>query len=83
MLHLLRRDGLQQDVAADAALQLPAAGAQVALIKPAVDTRAGQNVVFSRGLRADAELVIGPTHSIREQHCGWLLSAQRFSVSVC
>ena len=43
-------------------------GLKVALVKPAVDTRAGQNVVFSRvGLQADAELVLGPTHSIREQ----------------
>jgi thymidine kinase len=42
-------------------------GLKVALVKPAVDTRAGQNVVFSRvGLQADAELVLGPNHSIRE-----------------
>ena len=51
-------------------------GLKVALVKPAVDTRAGQNVVFSRvGLQADAELVLGPTHSIREQLL-WL-AAQR------
>lgn len=51
-------------------------GLKVALVKPAVDTRAGQNVVFSRvGLQADAELVLGPNHSIREQLL-WL-AAQR------
>ena len=43
-------------------------GLRVALIKPAIDTRAGQAVVFSRvGLHAEAELVLEPHHSIREQ----------------
>ena len=43
-------------------------GLKVALVKPAVDTRAGAKVVFSRvGLKAEAEIVVGPGHSIREQ----------------
>lgn len=43
-------------------------GLKVALIKPSVDTRAGSNIVFSRvGLQAQAELVLEPHHSIREQ----------------
>lgn len=43
-------------------------GLKVALIKPAVDTRAGSNIVFSRmGLQAEAELVLEPHHSIKEQ----------------
>ena len=42
-------------------------GLKVALVKPAVDTRAGTKVVFSRvGLKAEAEIVVGPGHSIRE-----------------
>jgi thymidine kinase len=43
-------------------------GLKVALVKPAVDTRAGVKVVFSRvGLKAEAEIVVAPGHSIREQ----------------
>ena len=43
-------------------------GLKVALVKPAVDTRAGAKVVFSCvGLKAEAEIVVGPGHSIREQ----------------
>ena len=43
-------------------------GLKVALIKPSVDTRAGSNIVFSRvGLQAEAELVLEPHHSIKEQ----------------
>ncbi len=54
-------------------------GLKVALIKPAVDTRAGQKVVFSRvGLQAEAELVLEPTHSVREQLL-WLAARQAHS----
>ena len=43
-------------------------GLKVALIKPAVDTRVAEDVVFSRmGLQAQAELVLEPHHDIREQ----------------
>lgn len=43
-------------------------GLKVALVKPAVDTRAGVNMVYSRvGLKAEAEIVVGPDHSIKEQ----------------
>ncbi|NLD51634.1 MAG: thymidine kinase [Clostridiales bacterium] len=54
-------------------------GLKVALIKPAVDTRAGQNLVFSRvGLQAEAELVLEPAHSVREQLL-WLAARQAYS----
>jgi len=40
----------------------------VALVKPAIDTRAGAQVVYSRvGLQAEAELVLEQGHSAREQ----------------
>jgi thymidine kinase len=43
-------------------------GLRVALIKPAIDTRAGVDMVYSRvGLRAQAELVLENGHSAREQ----------------
>ncbi len=43
-------------------------GLRVALVKPAVDTRAGANVVYSRvGLKAKAELVLERGDSAREQ----------------
>ena len=43
-------------------------GIKVALVKPAIDTRAGVDVVFSRaGLEANAEVVLQPHHSVREQ----------------
>lgn len=41
---------------------------RVALVKPAIDTRAGANVVYSRvGLKAKAELVLERGDSAREQ----------------
>ena len=43
-------------------------GLRVALVKPAVDTRAGTQMVYSRvGLQAQAELVLENGHSAREQ----------------
>ncbi|MGI6215117.1 MAG: thymidine kinase [Christensenellales bacterium] len=43
-------------------------GLKVALVKPAVDTRAGAQIVYSRvGLSAKAEIVLEPHHSIKEQ----------------
>lgn len=43
-------------------------GLRVALVKPAVDTRAGTNMVYSRvGLKAKAELVLEKGDSAREQ----------------
>ena len=47
-------------------------GLKVALMKPAVDTRAGVDLVFSRiGLQANAEVVLEAGHSVREQ-LNWL-----------
>lgn len=47
-------------------------GFKVALVKPAIDTRAGADVVYSRvGLNATAEIVLQPHHSIKEQ-LAWL-----------
>ncbi len=47
-------------------------GLKVALVKPAVDTRADANVVYSRvGLTAQAEIVLSEGHSVREQ-LNWL-----------
>lgn len=43
-------------------------GLRVALVKPAIDTRAGEHIVYSRvGLQAPAELVLENGHSAREQ----------------
>lgn len=43
-------------------------GIKVALVKPAIDTRAGVDVVYSRaGLEAKAEVVLQPHHSVKEQ----------------
>ena len=43
-------------------------GLRVALVKPAIDTRAGAQVVYSRvGLQAEAELVLEQGHSAKEQ----------------
>lgn len=43
-------------------------GLRVALVKPAVDTRMGESLVYSRvGLSAPAELVLESGHSAREQ----------------
>ncbi len=43
-------------------------GLRVALVKPAIDTRAGVQMVYSRvGLKAEAELVLENGHSAREQ----------------
>lgn len=43
-------------------------GLKVALLKPSVDTRAGVDVVCSRvGLRAAADIVLQPHHSVAEQ----------------
>lgn len=43
-------------------------GLRVALVKPAIDTRAGASMVYSRvGLQAQAELVLENGHSAREQ----------------
>lgn len=51
-------------------------GIKVALVKPAIDTRAGADVVYSRvGLQANAEIVLQPHHSIREQ-LAWLAVQQ-------
>ena len=47
-------------------------GLKVALVKPAIDTRAGVNIVYSRvGLQAEADIVLEAGHSIREQ-LNWL-----------
>ncbi len=47
-------------------------GLKVALVKPAVDTRAGANTVYSRiGLQAEAQLVLQNGDSVREQ-LNWL-----------
>ncbi|NLC32936.1 MAG: thymidine kinase [Clostridiales bacterium] len=54
-------------------------GLKVALVKPEVDTRAGVRMVYSRvGLKAEAEIVVGPTHSIREQPL-WLAAQNAHS----
>lgn len=51
-------------------------GLKVALVKPAIDTRAGADVVYSRvGLNAKAEIVLQPHHSIKEQ-LAWLAVQQ-------
>ncbi len=43
-------------------------GLKVALVKPAIDTRAGVDVVYSRaGMEAKAEVVLQPHHSVKEQ----------------
>ncbi len=43
-------------------------GLRVALVKPAIDTRMGESLVYSRvGLSAPAELVLENGHSAREQ----------------
>lgn len=43
-------------------------GIKVALVKPAIDTRAGVDVVYSRaGLEAKAEVVLQRHHSVKEQ----------------
>jgi len=43
-------------------------GLKVAVVKPAIDTRAGADIVFSRvGLQAEAEIVLEAHHSIKEQ----------------
>lgn len=47
-------------------------GLKVALLKPAVDTRISLSTVYSRvGLRAEAEVVLHPGDSVREQ-LNWL-----------
>ena len=47
-------------------------GLKVALVKPAIDTRAGVDVVYSRvGLKAQAEIVLEAGNSVREQ-LNWL-----------
>lgn len=47
-------------------------GLKVALVKPAIDTRAGVNMVYSRvGLQAGAEIVLESSHSVQEQ-LNWL-----------
>lgn len=47
-------------------------GLRVALLKPAVDTRISLSTVYSRiGLRAEAEIVLHPGDSVREQ-LNWL-----------
>lgn len=47
-------------------------GLKVALVKPAVDTRAGIDIVYSRvGLQAEAEIVLEEGNSVREQ-LNWL-----------
>lgn len=39
-----------------------------ALVKPSIDTRKGVKIVYSRvGLQAEADIVLAPDHSIREQ----------------
>lgn len=51
-------------------------GLKVALLKPAVDTRAGVDMVYSRvGLQAQAEIVLEAGHSVREQ-LNWLAVQQ-------
>jgi thymidine kinase len=43
-------------------------GLKVALVKPAIDTRIGADIVYSRvGLQAKADIVLEAGHSIREQ----------------
>lgn len=47
-------------------------GLKVALVKPAVDTRIAEDVVYSRvGLQAQADIVLEKDHSLREQ-LNWL-----------
>ncbi len=47
-------------------------GLKVAVLKPAIDTRAEHDIVYSRvGLQAKAEIVLQPDHSIQEQ-LNWL-----------
>jgi thymidine kinase len=47
-------------------------GLKVALLKPAIDTRISLSTVYSRvGLRAEAEVVLHPGDSVREQ-LNWL-----------
>lgn len=43
-------------------------GLKVALVKPAIDTRAGVDIVYSRaGMEAKAEVVLQSHHSVKEQ----------------
>jgi len=45
-----------------------AQGYSCALVKPSIDTRKGVKTVYSRvGLSAEADIVLAPDHSIREQ----------------
>ena len=54
-------------------------GLKVALVKPAIDTRAGVDLVYSRvGLQARAEIVLEAGHSVREQ-LNWLAVQQAHS----
>lgn len=54
-------------------------GLTVALVKPAVDTRISVNTVYSRvGLKAEAEIVLEPGHSVQEQ-LNWLAVQQAHS----
>ena len=54
-------------------------GLKVALVKPAIDTRAGVDLVYSRvGLKARAEIVLEAGHSVREQ-LNWLAVQQAHS----
>lgn len=54
-------------------------GLKVALIKPAIDTRAGAYTVYSRvGLEAQAEIVLEPHHCVREQLL-WLAAQKAYS----
>jgi len=54
-------------------------GLTVALVKPAVDTRISINTVYSRvGLKAEAEIVLEPGHSVQEQ-LNWLAVQQAHS----
>ena len=47
-------------------------GLKVALVKPAVDTRIAEDIVYSRvGLQAQADIVLEKDHSLREQ-LNWL-----------
>ena len=47
-------------------------GLKVALVKPAIDTRIAENVVYSRvGLQAESDIVLETGHSVREQ-LNWL-----------
>ena len=51
----------------------------MALVKPAIDTRAGVDLVYSRvGLKARAEIVLEAGHSVREQ-LNWLAVQQAHS----